>query len=48
MLAEECFGPLMVIVTCDSDSDLVDWAQQTGSLTATIHACETTRATVQS
>ena len=41
VLAEECFGPLMVIVTCDSDSDLVDWAQQTpGSLTATIHACE--------
>jgi acyl-CoA reductase-like NAD-dependent aldehyde dehydrogenase len=30
-----------VIVTCDSDSDLVDWAQQTpGSLTATIHASE--------
>ena len=39
VLSDECFGPLMVIVTCDSDSDLVDWAQQTpGSLTATIHA----------
>ena len=39
VLSEECFGPLMVIVTCDSDSHLVDWAQQTpGSLTATIHA----------
>ena len=41
VLSEECFGPLMVIVTCDSDSDLVDGAQQSpGSLTATIHACE--------
>ena len=41
VLSEECFGPLMVIVSCDSDSDLVDWAQQTpGSLTATIHASE--------
>ena len=41
VLSDECFGPLMVIVTCDSDSDLVDWAQQTpGSLTATIHASE--------
>jgi len=41
VLSDECFGPLMVIVTCESDSDLVDWAQQTpGSLTATIHASE--------
>ena len=41
VLSQECFGPLMVIVSCDSDSDLGDWAQQVpGSLTATIHACE--------
>ena len=49
VLAEECFGPLMVIVTCDSDSDLVDWAQQTPAASPRrFTRAKTTRMTVQS